>query len=541
MKQINEQTLYEAIRMIAINYPNRKALYLKGKFITYKKLLNNINKYAHFLKTFGVEKNDVVSIALPNVFSAIYLLYATNQIGAINNLIYPLIKYEQLLKILDKTKSKILFCLDTSYDEYKSLEEKGVLVIPINPVSECSFILNVGYKFLNKEKLKNIKNAKYNSKSINKLKNIYKEYDKDYLKDSFYLQSGGTSGESKTIALSNFSINALINQCPELLDLEDGKGMYMFAALPTFHGFGLAMGIHIMLAYGGCDVLIPKFSTKETIKIIKKGMTTFIIGIPLLYQALLNNKKFDNKKLSTLRYTFVGGDTVSKSLKENFNNLMIKNNSKARLYEGYGLTEMVTVTSLNTDKYHKEGTVGRLLDNVECKIIDENLNDVTFIKDGEICLTGETIMNGYRFTKDTSFISFNDNKKWIRTGDYGSLDKDRFLYFKQRIKQIIKVKGINLFPKELENSIKELSFIFDCAITSLKNEKTKEDDIYLFVVIHRAFKTKSYDQDINKKLINSFGEISKPKKIIYVDKILKTALGKVDFISLLNSIKSNQN
>ncbi len=537
MKQINEQTLYQAVRKIALDYPNRRALYLKGKFISYKKLLNNINKYAYFLKALGVDKDDVVSIALPNVFSSVYLLYAINQIGAINNLIFPLIKYEQLVKVLTKTKSKILFCLDTSYDEYKGLEEQGILVIPINPLNGCSVILNIGYKHLNKDKLRNVKKARYCSKTINKSKSIYEEYDKEYLKDSFYLQSGGTSGDSKTIALSNYSINALINQFPKLLDLKDGKGMYMFAALPTFHGFGLAMGIHIMLSYGGCDVLIPKFATKEAIKLIKKGMATFIIGIPLLYQALINNKKFDNKKLSTLRYTFVGGDTVPKSLKEKFDNLMIKNNSKARLYEGYGLTEMVTVTSLNTDKYNKEGTVGRLLDNVECKILDENLNDVTYKKDGEIYLTGETIMNGYRFINDESFINL-DNKKWIKTGDYGSLDKDRFLYFKQRIKHIIKIKGINLFPKELENSVKELPFIFDCAVTSTKDNKNKEEEIYLFVVIHRDYKSKNYDQEINKKLIDSFGEIAKPKRIIYLDKILKTSLGKVDLVSLTNLIKT---
>ena len=534
MEQINNQTLYQAILKVRGNFPKRKALYYKNKYINYLTLIKNINLMSSFLKTLGIIKDDVVSIALPNTFVTVYLIYAVNQIGAINNLIHPLIKSNNLKKIINKVNSKILFCLDTSYSEYFKELDEDILIVPVNPTFGLNKFVQLAYHLLNKKNLQFKNKIKIN---LNKYQE-YKEFDKDYLKDSFYLQSGGTSGDSKTIALSNFAINALVNEFPKMIGFNDAKDMYMLATLPTFHGFGLAVGIHTLLSYGGCDMLLPKFSTKETIKLINKDKLTFIIGIPRLYQALLNNKKFDTPHLKSLKYTFVGGDSVSKALKSNFDNLMIKNNSIARLYEGYGLTEVVTVCSLNINNFYKEGSVGKLLNNVKCKIIDENLNDVTYLKEGEIYLSGETLMNGYRFNNEESFIYDENNVKWVKTGDYGFLDKDNFLYFKQRIKQIIKIKGINLYPKEIESVVKELDFIFDCSVLGIKEENLIEEKIYLFVVINKLYENKNYEFEIKATISKDIGEIALPFKIIYLDKIDKTDIGKTDYKKLISRINN---
>ena len=253
-------TAYEAILRSAKLYPNKNALYFKGKFINFSKFIKKINQYAYKLKELGIKRNDVITLCLPNIPQAIYLLYAINQIGAIGNLIHPLMNATNLKLVMDKVNSKILFCLDTSYDEFKDFKSDNILVIPCIVSDELNIFLKLGYKLLNKNKLKNIKQAKITSSDFN-IKSELKEFDSDYLKDSFYLQSGGTSGNTKTIAISNFALNALSDQFNVLLELKNGVGKYMLAVLPFFHAYGLAMGIHVCIYHGGCDILMPKFSS----------------------------------------------------------------------------------------------------------------------------------------------------------------------------------------------------------------------------------------------------------------------------------------
>ena len=523
-------TAYEAILRSAKLYPNENALYFKGKFIMFFKFIKKINQYAYKLKELGIKRNDVITLCLPNIPQAIYLLYAINQIGAIGNLIHPLMNATNLKLVMNKVNSKILFCLDTSYDNFKDFNNDNILVIPCIVSDELSIFLKLGYKLLNKNKLKNIKQAKITSSDFN-IKSELKEFDNDYLKDSYYLQSGGTSGNTKTIAISNFALNALTDQFNVLLELKNGVGKYMLAVLPFFHAYGLAMGIHVCIYHGGCDILMPKFSSNEVCRLIKKGYMSFMIGIPILYEALLRNKKFDNKGLKDLYICFVGGDFVSSSLRNKFNDLMIKHNSKARLYEGYGLTETTGVCAVNTNLYHKDNSVGKILTNVKMKILDQNKNDLGFNKLGEIYITGETIMNHYLNDEKNSFYIDKDNIKWVETGDFGYIDEENFLFYKQRIKNIVKVKGINVFPSDIEEALKKYDFIFDCAAIGVE-DKEFGHRVKLFIVLDRNHKD---HKDVNeiKQIIDKYcGRYALPKEIIYIDKLPKTSIGKIDINAL---------
>ena len=110
--ELQNKTLYEAIKDSALTYPKRKAFYFKGKYYSYTFLLKRVNQYAASLKSLGFKKNDVITICLPNVPESLYLLYGTNQIGAIANIIHPLMGKKQLEEIMLKVGSKILFILD---------------------------------------------------------------------------------------------------------------------------------------------------------------------------------------------------------------------------------------------------------------------------------------------------------------------------------------------------------------------------------------------------------------------------------------------
>ncbi len=530
---IKHQTIYESVRQSAKHTPGAIALIYQGKKFSYALLKKRINQYAHKLVEMGFKNDDVITVSLPNIPQAVYLLYAINQIGAIANLIHPLMKREQLEEIIDNVGSKILFTLDINYEQFASLEEKGIKVISVSPATELPTVFRKAYEALNAKKLSflnGVDKSRFDKAFAGKKE--FKKFEKNYYKDSFYLHSGGTTGKSKTIALSNFSLNALAENGLDILCTKKLNDKKMLAVLPMFHGFGLCMGIHALLCYGGTDVLMPKFNTDQTIKYIKKNQLNILIGVPTLYEALLLKKDFKGKKLKNLDVAFVGGDFVSSALIDKFDKRMSIANSDCRLFEGYGLTETVTVLSVNTHNHHKEGTVGRILDNVRVKTKSlETGLDLPEGEPGELYISGETLMNGYRFDSETNnestFETDSLGKKWIKTGDYGRVDEDKFIYFMQRLKRIIKVNGINIFPSEIENVVASLPYIFECAAVGV-NDEVRGEMIKLFVVLAHDYNGEKPVEEINNTIKNRCGVFAVPKEIVFMDSFPKTLVGKID-------------
>lgn len=527
-----EQTLYEALKNASIKYPNNPSFYYIYKKFSYTHLIKRINQFAFAMKEMGIKEDDVVTICLPNIPDALYIFYAINQLGAIANCVHPLFTYEQMEENMLHTKSKILYCLSTTYQMFYKLNDKGIKVISCSPTQEMSFVLDKAYKFKFRKQIGKIDNI--NSTYFYYKSGLLNTFDKDYLKDSIYLHSGGTSGNAKTIALSSFSMNALASNGQEILDLKDFNNAHMLAVLPMFHGFGLCMGVHAMLAHGGCDILMPKFSSKETIKYLSKGKINYLIGIPTLYEALLKQPTFSGKKLQNLNIAFAGGDFVSTSLIERFNNRMKEAGSICRLREGYGLTETVTVCCVNTHKHHKQGTVGRPLENIQFKIVDvDTLKELPKNSEGELLVSGETLMNGYRFCDDNVnkevFILDENNKKWVRTGDYCILDEDNYLIFKQRLKRIVKVSGIPVFPSMIENMSASFDFVHEVAAVGVPDSKLG-NIIKLYVSLNKNIDI-SHEEVKNiliKEIANKCGIYSKPKEVIILDSLPHTVVGKVD-------------
>ena len=531
-----EQSIYEAILSTRNKVPNDYALRYFNKPFTYKKLLKRVNQFAYALNELGIKKDEVVTICLPNIPDAVYLLYAVNQIGAIANIVHPLFTYEQMSENLDLVKSKLLFCLDTNYSMFAPLMSKGVVIYTCSPTSELSLIKKIAYKHKNKDKLL--------ISSLNKAESFYKKpllttYDTRYKNDAFYLHSGGTSGKAKTIALSSYALNAVVTNSYWITSLNSFRKMGILAVLPMFHGFGLCMGIHAFLAHGGCDVLMPKFSRYQAVNYIRRNQLHILLGVPVLYEALLSKNNFRGRKLRHLNVAFVGGDYVSPALMERFNIRMEKAHSICRLREGYGLTEVVNVCSVNTHAHHKAGTVGILLPNVKGIIIDpDTLKVLPSHQEGEICIGGETIMNGYRFNDDndinkkTFFVDENGDK-YIRTGDFGTIDEDRFIIFKTRIKRIVKVNGVPVFPSMIEDCATSFNFVYETCAIGVEDQKHGHI-VKLYVMLSKTYKGSKEEArtKINDRIVSRLGIYSKPKEIIFLDKMPHTVVGKIDYKQL---------
>lgn len=526
-------TIYQGFFDSAAKYRDNVAFYFQFKKFSYKHVIKNVNKFARALLDLGIKENDVVTFCLPNIPEAVYLLLSINQIGAIANIVHPLFNGEQMEENLTMTGSKLLFCLDSHYHKFMSLEKKGIKIFACSPTRELSLTKKIFYRLMNK-KIKLVKKTA-------KLNYFYKKepyyfYNKDYKKDAFYLHSGGTSGKSKTVALSSFCIMALCSNGPYILDIESAEGKGMLAVLPMFHAFGLAMGVLIIMMHGGAAVLMAKFSARQTIKYLKKKYLNYLVGVPTLYESLLSKKNFRGKKLKNLEIAFIGGDFVSSSLLDRFNTKLISAGTIGRLLEGYGLTETCSVASVNFLRNARRGTVGQPLPNVKYKIVDpDTLEDLGRNKEGELLIGGETIMNGYRFAPEADanervFVHDKDGTTYIRTGDCCLLDDDNYLVYKQRLKTIIKVNGVPVFPSNIEDAVISTGLVYECAAIGVEDAK-RGHMVKLFVVLKRGLEkehTQNVEQLFNESIVGKCGIYAKPKEIVFVKALPHTMIGKID-------------
>jgi long-chain acyl-CoA synthetase len=530
----NNISLYRAISLTKETNPNNNALLFMGKYLTYKELVEKIDSFASGLFSLTENKEKVITMALPNVFEAIISFYAVNKLGIISHMVHPITPVMQMRKFMKSTNSKTLIVLDTFFDHYKDLLDDDIRLILVTPVDNFGLIKKIGYRLINKKKLSNITYGKnvINFRTLYDIDNV-QEVVKDSHESSTYLHSGGTSGEPKTIELSNYAINYLASRASFIMDRDDFTNKHMLGVLPMFHGFGLCMGIHGILRFSGVSTLMPKFNADETVKLIKKNQVNYIIGVPSLFEALLKHPEFSHPDIKHVEQAFVGGDYVALDLKKRFDQAMDKVGSTARLLEGYGLTEVVTVCSVNTIKNHNQSSVGKPLPGIDMAILDmETKAILPTNKDGIIAVSGPTMMNGYLNDEQATSASIIEisKKKWLLTGDLGFMDETGYVHFKQRLKRIIKVSGIPVLPAEIENLLMSFEAVAEVAAIGIPDE-TKGNMVKLFIVWND--KSHKIDESKLKDIIKmNLGSYAVPKEIVYLDELPKTVIGKINVLAL---------
>lgn len=531
--------LYDAVLATKEASPKNHALLFMNKYVTYEELIDNIDKVSAGLARLGLKEGDRITMAMPNIFEAIYAFYAANRLGLISHMVHPMTPVKQMARFMEKTKSKVIIILDTFYDHYKELlNNEEIVFILVNPTRSFSVVKKVGYALINLKKRKNIRY----SKRVLRFSQLYKNTEipspsnVDSKVTTVYLHSGGTSGEPKTIELSNFAINALSSRSSYILGDSEFKDKHMLAVLPLFHGFGLCMGVHAMLCHGGVDTLMPKFDALETIDLISKNQTNYVIGVPSLFENLLSKPQIRGAHLKNLHQAFVGGDYVAIDLKNRFDKLMKEYNSKARLLEGYGLTEVVTVCAVNTLKDRNPSSVGKPLPGLDIAIV--SLEDRHFLEPnemGEIVVSGDTMMNGYLEDESNKsvFLFDESGKKWVLTGDFGFVDNHGYVHFKQRLKRIVKVLGMPVLPSEIENLIMNFEEVKEVAAIGVPDVE-KGNIIKLFLVTEKLLSVDRMNEKIKSTIKSELSNYAVPKEIVYLDSLPKTIIGKIDTRQLEN-------
>lgn len=534
-------SMYEAVKESAITKKkmNSVAYEFQGKKTNYKQFLNKIEVLGKAYKSIGIDEGDMVTVCMPNTPQGVDTFYALNRIGAVPAMIHPLSAVGEIAFYINSTQSKAVLVVDLFYE--KVLEALKQVKHPVKVVvahikDELPFPLNMLYPLTVKKKPAPLPK---DNKNVIDWSDFISGGKKVKLSDKFpkaedtavILFSGGTTGTSKGIQLTNLNMNALAAQVAANAGFTM-EGLRMFSVMPLFHGFGLGVGIHTALMASGTCIIIPQFTIKTYARDVKKYKPNVIVGVPTLYEALLRSEGFDFD-LSFLRGMFCGGDSLSVELKKKVDKFLKDHNATIQVREGYGTTECVTASCLTPYDTYREGSIGIPLSDTYYSIVDpHNDKELPYGEEGEICICGPTVMKGYLNNAEETASTLRrheDGNLWLHTGDLGYMDEDGFVYYKQRMKRLIIVSGINVYPSQVENAIDaHPDVLLSCAVGI--PDPYKMHVVKAFVVLRQGVepsdKIKEEIIENCKKNVSRYGV---PREIEFRTELPKTLVGKVAY------------
>lgn len=532
-------SMYDMLKSVADKYPNNIAMDFMGRSTTYRQLLEHVERCAKALKTIGIRENDCVTIAMPNCPQAIAMFYAINMVGGIANMVHPLSSEKEIEFYLNESNSVTVITLDQFYHKIEAIRNNTniVNVIIASIRDELSQPLKTGYMLTEGRKIRKIPDdapvIRW-QKFLNLSKSCFWRYKVERKPEdpAVILYSGGTTGTTKGIVLTNLNFNALSQQVIATNPMFR-PGDRMLAAMPIFHGFGLGVCIHTMLTQGGRCVLVPRFTAKSYSKLITKYKCNFIAGVPTLYEALLRLPNMEKADLSSLKGVFSGGDSLTIELKKKFDKFLYDHKAVIQIREGYGTTECVTASCLTPPTMHREGSIGLPFPDTYYKIVTPGTDEeLPYGEEGEILLAGPTVMREYLHHPEETAQTLRrhaDGLTWVYTGDLGVMDADGFVYFRGRRKRMIITSGYNVYPAQLENILEAHEAVQRCCIIGVP-DSYKMQKVKAFVMLKPGFPaTEETKQSVLAHCRKNIAKYAMPYDIEFRENLPTTLVGKVAY------------
>ena len=481
-------TMYQMVAQAAKRKPNNTAYVFMGKKTSYQEFMQRIEAAAKGLYKMGIRKGDRVTICMANTPQALDCFYALNRIGAIPNMIHPLSAAQEIAFYLNFSQSKAILTLDQFY--YKVAEilpqlENECQVLIAKVVDELPAPLNLLYP--------------------------------------------------KGIMLSNLNFNALALQtiAASGFSMEEISEMKMLSVMPVFHGFGLGIGIHTPLVAGGTCILIPQFNVNTYAEVLVKQKPNLIPGVPTLFEALLRAEKLEGEDLSFLKGIFSGGDSLSPELKKKVDAFLKAHGCDQQIREGYGTTECVTASCLTPKDYARAGSIGIPFPDTFYKIVEPGTtNEVEPNVEGEICVSGPTVMIGYMANPGETASTLKrhyDGRIWLHTGDLGHMDQDGFVYFRQRMKRMIITSGYNVYPSQLENIIDGHEKVLLSCVIGVKDPYRVQRVKAYVVPMPGVEPTEELKAELMEYCSKRIAKYAMPREMEFRKELPKTLVGKVAY------------
>jgi len=474
--------------------PDHPAISFEGATTTYGGLAEQANRAAKRLTEEGIGRGDRVALWLPNHPAFASAMYAVWQVGAIVVPVHAALTKPETRHILTDAGVKAAFCgqdqIEAGAEEL--LHELGIFAFVLPGDAPDG--------------------ADGSGAVSSDAAGIADVTDEDL---ALIAYTSGTSGLPKGAMLTHKNLRTNIEQMrasPIAVSPED----VVLCVLPLFHIFGLNVVLNLSVSVGAKIVLMERFDPKASVEAISKEAVTVIAGAPPVYVAWLDSPP---ESFANVRIAISGAAPLSKDVLEQF-----RERFGVTIWEGYGLTETSpALTFTGIGGVAKPGSIGRPLDGVELRLIDQDGDDVEDGDPGEIVVRGPNVFGGYWNNPEHTEQAFVDG--WFRTGDVGVADDDGDLYIVDRRKDLIIVSGFNVYPREVEEVLRRHPNVGDCAVVGDQDDQTGEQ--VRAVVVPDPPGSSLTEEEVIEFCSRSLAPYKLPRTVEIVSAIPRNATGKV--------------
>ena len=498
------ENFYEMLFITAENSPSKKVVFIEDKSFTYQTFLESVDRLARALELICVAKGDRVALICPNGIEFVQSVFAISKLGAVSVPINTMLKNEEYRYILKDCHAKILITASKFAKEVADLSESVISIEHTIWIDESP--IESTHHFVMDEILSG--NLHCHNPSPAKL---------DDTAVIFY--TSGTTGHPKGAMISNRNLFSNLVGARERFDLSPRDRFIVY--LPMFHSFTFAIMVILPFFVRASFVIVP--SILPFSNIIKQTLlkrVTIFMGVPDIYNALIRAKlPWYFLWFNSIRCFISGGSALNEDTLNRFRSLF-KNSS---MLEGYGLSECSPAVAINPLEKQKTLSVGLPLHGYEVKIVNDETNELPIGEAGELIVRGDCVMQGY--LNNPSATAETIQNGWLRTGDIAKVDADGYIYIVDRIKDLIISKGINIYPRQIEEQMMLLPSIKLAAVIAQYDPNSGEVPI-AFVEIEEGYEAITA-ATIKAQLKEHLAAFKIPKTITVVESLPKTATGKV--------------
>jgi len=496
-------SFYEVLAHHAKEYANKTAYFIDNKKIDFYRLKMKVDTFARFLEFVGVKKGDRIALVVANSLEFVVSFLASGKLGAVAVPINTFLKEDEIAYILNDCGAKILISSSKFAKNTQNLMDKTKVEKIIWEGERISLDENnISFK----EILSNLESHEI----------VHYKPNIDDLAVIIY--TSGTTGKPKGAMLSYKNIFANIYGVSKLMKITPKDRFIVY--LPMFHSFTLTVTVLMPLFFGSGVVIIR--SIMPFSNIIKQTLlkrVTIFTGVPDVYNALSKAKLpwyfhwFNKVKFYVSGAAALPEDTL-KRFKKKF--------KRGKLLEGYGLSEASPVVSVNLPNKQKPLSVGPAIPGVLVKIVNEDMVELPRGEIGEIIVKGDNVMMGYLNRPEATAETIING--WLKTGDLGKMDEEGFIYIVDRKKDLIISKGINIYPREIEEILTKYPSIKAAAVIGVRDEKGVEVPV---AYVEPEEGAKIDEAKVKKYLKDNLANFKIPRNIYIMQELPKNATGKV--------------
>ncbi|NWL75364.1 long-chain fatty acid--CoA ligase [Pseudomonas taiwanensis] len=500
-----------------------------GKTLTYGELYELSGAFAAYLQNHtDLKPGDRIAVQLPNILQYPVVVFGAMRAGLIVVNTNPLYTAREMEHQFNDSGAKALICLaNMAHLAEEVLPKTGVKHVVVTEVGD---LLPTFKRLLVNAVIKHVKKmvppfslpkavklndalAKGRGRAVNEAS--------PQGGDIAVLQyTGGTTGVAKGAMLTHRNLIANMLQCKALMgaNLNDGCEI-LITPLPLYHIYAFTFHCMAMMLTGNHNILIsnPRDLPAMTKELSKYKFTGFV-GLNTLFVALCNNEGFRNLDFSALKLTLSGGMALQLATAERW-----KQVTGCAISEGYGMTETSPVVSVNPFQSIQIGTIGIPVPSTQCKVVDDEGNDVGLGAPGELCVKGPQVMKGY-WQRQEATDEILDAEGWLKTGDVAVIQDDGFMRIVDRKKDMILVSGFNVYPNELEDVLATLPGVLQCAAIGVPDEKSGEA-IKMFVVAKPGVSLTK--EQVMEHMRSNVTGYKVPRAIEFRDALPTTNVGKI--------------